>query len=277
MSSLSIAARIAIALVAAFALLSFGIASAQAVTYPNSMDALGDSITRAFNTCSVSLLDCPENSWSTGTNAAVDSIYQRILATNLGIGGHEFNDAVSGTKMTNLNSQATNAVSHHVELVTILMGSNDACTSSISTMTATSTYESQFKTAINTLTSLLPSGAQIAVGSLPNAYRLWELFHTVLAATTTWKLGLICQSLLENPTSTALADVERRAKFKTREEEYDKVLAGVCTHTTNCKWDNEAGFKSLFTTKDITTRDYFHPSIEGQALIASTGWTAFGY
>ncbi len=277
MSSLSIATRIAIALLAAFALLTFGIASARAVTYPNSMDALGDSITRAFNTCPTSLLDCPENSWSTGTNAAVDSIYQRILATNLGISGHEFNDAVSGTKMTNLNSQAANAVSHHVELVTILMGSNDACTSSISTMTATATYESQFKTAINTLTSLLPSGAQIAVGSLPNAYRLWELFHTNSAATTTWKAGLICQSLLENPTSTALADVERRAKFKTREEEYDKALATVCSHTTNCKWDNDAGFNSLFTTSDITTRDYFHPSIAGQALIASVGWTAFGY
>jgi len=35
--------------------------------YPNSLAALGDSITRAFNTGTLPFTDAPANSWSTGT------------------------------------------------------------------------------------------------------------------------------------------------------------------------------------------------------------------
>lgn len=268
----------AIAAVAALALavVSLGIASAQAMAYPNSMDALGDSITRAYNTCSTSFIDCPENSWATGENKAVDSYYLRLLEKNKGISGHNYNDAVSGSKMEGLNAQAEKAVTRKVELVGILMGNNDACTSSISTMTSVATFEKDFKQALTTLTTGLPSVA-IKVGSLANAYRLWEIFHTNSSAVSTWNTLKICQSLLANPTSTEPADVTRREQFRTREEEYDKVLGSVCEAYTQCKFDKDAGYKSLFGTSDVTTRDYFHPSIEGQALIASVAWTALGY
>jgi hypothetical protein len=71
--------------------------------------------------------------------------------------------------------------------------------------------------------------------------------------------------------------VTRREEFKAREEGYDKILEGVCGAYTQCKFDKDAGFKSLFTTSDVSTRDYFHPSIEGQTLLASVAWTAVGY
>ncbi len=266
-----------IALLAALlTIVSFGLASARAAAYPNSMDALGDSITRAFNTCSSSFTDCPENSWATGTNSKVDSYYLRLLALNPGISGHNYNDAVSGTKMGELNAQAEKAVSRKVELVGILMGQNDACTSSISTMTAVATFQSQFETAMKTLTTGLPS-AQLNVGSLANVYRLWEIFHTNSSAVNTWNSLKICQSLLANPTSLAKEDEERRLKVRQREEEYDSVLQSVCAKYTHCKFDNDAGFKTVFNTNDVSTRDYFHPSVEGQALIASTAWSAFPF
>jgi lysophospholipase L1-like esterase len=269
--------RMCITLLAALlTIVSLGLASAKATAYPNSMDALGDSITRAFNTCSFPFTDCPENSWATGTNSKVDSYYQRLLALNPGISGHNFNDAVSGAKMTELNAQAEKAVSRKVELVGILMGHNDACTSSISTMTSVATFQSQFETAMKTLTTGLP-GAQLNVGSLANVYRLWEIFHTNSSAVNTWNTLKICQSLLANPTSLAKEDEERRLKVRQREEEYDSVLQSVCAKYTQCKFDNGAGFKTVFDTNDVSTRDYFHPSIEGQALIASTAWSAFPF
>ena len=43
------------------------------VGYPNSMASTGDSITRGFNTCSFPFIDCPQNSWSTGTSSTVNS------------------------------------------------------------------------------------------------------------------------------------------------------------------------------------------------------------
>jgi lysophospholipase L1-like esterase len=255
---------------------ALGIATARASAYPNSMDALGDSITRAFNTCSFPFSDCPENSWATGTNKAVNSYYLRLLALNPGISGHNNNDAVSGAKMTELKGQAEKAVSRKVELVGILMGANDACTSSISTMTSVASYQSQFEGAMKTLTSGIPS-AQINIGSLPNVYRLWEIFHTNSSAVNTWNSLKICQSLLANPTSLAKADEERRLQVKGREEEFDSALQSVCAKYTQCKYDNGAGFKTVFNTNDVSTRDYFHPSIEGQTLIAKIAWEAFPF
>jgi hypothetical protein len=258
------------------AIVSLGISSASASAHANSMDALGDSITRAFNTCSIAFTDCPENSWATGTDSAVDSYYERALAVNAGISGHNYNDAVSGAKMAELKGQAEKAVSRKVELVGILMGASDACASSISTMTSVATYKSELEEAMNTLTTGLPT-AQINVGSLPNVYRLWEIFHTNSSAVNTWNTLKICQSLLEKPTSTEKADEERRIKVRQREEEYDSTLESVCAKYTQCKFDKDAGFKTVFNTNDVSTRDYFHPSIEGQALIAKVAWEAFPY
>lgn len=272
---MSTRARVAV-LATVLAIVSIGVASANANAAPNSMDALGDSITRAFNTCSFPFIDCPENSWATGTSSKVDSYYLRLLAVNPGISGHNYNDAVSGAKMVELNGQAEKAVSRHVELVGVLMGANDACTSSLSTMTSVAAYRSEFEQAMNTLTRGLPT-AQINIGSLPNVYRLWEIFHNNSSADNTWNSLKICQSLLANPTSTAKADEERRIQVRQRVEEFDSVLQSVCAKYTQCKYDNGAGFKTQFATNDVSTRDYFHPSVEGQALVASIAWASFPF
>ena len=55
-------------------------AAAGARPLPGSISATGDSITRAYNTCIIPYVDCPSRSWSTGSNATVNSIYLRILA-----------------------------------------------------------------------------------------------------------------------------------------------------------------------------------------------------
>lgn len=287
MAGLGSASRVrAVVIVAALALLTLGASSAHATSYPNSMDALGDSITRAFNTCPETFVDCsacptlysdcPEFSWSTGTSTVVNSVYLRLLALNPGISGHEYNDAFSGSKMAQLNGQASTAVSRRVDLVTILMGSNDACTLTVPLMTTVATFQLQFQQAMNTLTTGLPN-VEIRVGSLPNVYRLWEIFHTNSEAIRLWSLFWICQSLLANPTSTAPADVVRRTQVREREEEYDKVLQAVCANYTHCKFDGDAGFNSLFGTRDVSKWDYFHPNIAGQSLIAFTAWNALGF
>ncbi len=45
---------------------------------PDSIAAVGDSITTGFDACAV-LSDCPEASWATGTSARVDSLAVRLL------------------------------------------------------------------------------------------------------------------------------------------------------------------------------------------------------
>src|SRR5919106_6863598 len=104
---------------------------------PNSMAALGDSITRAYDVC-CSYGDHPGQSWSTGGAwyDGISSHYERIKQLNPAITGHGYNDAVSGAKMSAAPGQATQAVNQGARYVTILLGANDLCTSSVSTMTS---------------------------------------------------------------------------------------------------------------------------------------------
>ena len=74
-----------------------------AVVYPNSMASTGDSITRAFNTGFFPFIDAPSNSWSTGTNSTVNSIYNRIRTVNSSITGKNYNDARTNAPMSELS------------------------------------------------------------------------------------------------------------------------------------------------------------------------------
>jgi lysophospholipase L1-like esterase len=266
--------RFAVALIAALlALSTMGASSARAV--PSSFDALGDSITRAFNTaCPFYWTDCAlTNSWATGSNSKVNSIYTRLSAFGPVT---RYNDAVSGAKMVDLPGQATTAVGRNVEAVTILMGANDACGGSSGVMTEVSSYQANFEKAMATLSSGLPN-ADIKVGSIPDVYQLWELFYKNKSAVSAWQTFKMCESMLANPTSTAPADMERRTKVRHRIQEYNSVLQTVCAKYANCEYDGGAGFNTKFKAEHVSTADYFHPSVAGQALIAEVAWNTLGY
>ena len=241
--------------------------------YPNSMAATGDSITRAFNTGWLPFADWPPNSWATGTSATVNSHYRRILAANSAVLGRNFNDAVSGADMGDLNGQVQAAVSQRVEYVTILMGANDVCASSEAAMTPVDTFGAQFAQALATLSTGLPN-ARIYVVSIPDIYQLWAIYKDSWSARTVWAIGGICQSLLARPTSTQQADVDRRNRVRQRNVEYNSQLAAVCAAYVHCRFDGNAIFSTAFVRSDVSTRDYFHPSVGGQTKLASVSWTA---
>src|SRR4051812_14520816 len=82
-----------------------GLAEPAHVGYPSSMLALGDSDSTGYNSGSPGR-DAPANSWSTGTNPAVNSQYSRILAANPRIRGHAVSYAKDGAVAADLASQA---------------------------------------------------------------------------------------------------------------------------------------------------------------------------
>lgn len=258
--------RLLAALAAALCLTALA-SSAALAAYPNSMAATGDSITRAFNTCAFPFTDCVANSWATGTNATVNSFYLRIRERNRGIEGRLFNDARSGARMSNLPEQVNSAVTQRVEYVVIEMGANDVCTSAEETMTSVASFRTNFETAIRTLRERLP-GTRISVGSIPNIYTLWSVLHTNGSAVSAWNTFRICQSMLRNPTSTSREDEERRLRVQRREVEFNTVLREVCATWERCQYDGGVGYEYRFEAGEVSTNDYFHPSVRGQATIA---------
>lgn len=243
---------------------------------PNSMASTGDSITRGYNACGW-YTDCTGESWSTGTDTAINSHYLRILAKNSLINGKNYNDAKTGAKMTDLNGQVTTAVGQGVDYITILMGANDACTSSVSTMTDVTTFRSQLDAALNTISSGLPN-TRIFVSSIPDIYQLWKVGHTSSAAVTAWNTYKICQSMLANPTSTSTSDENRRQTVRQRVIDFNTQLSQACALHAHCLFDGNAVFNYPFSFNQLSTWDYFHPNKSGQAALASTTYAAgFGW
>ncbi|MCW3817166.1 GDSL-type esterase/lipase family protein [Micromonospora sp. DR5-3] len=244
---------------------------------PNSMASLGDSITRGFNACGW-YVDCTARSFSTGDYSSVNSHYLRIRAVNLNIQGRNYNDARSGAKSADMYGQAGTAVSQGVDYVTLLIGANDACTSSESTMTPVATYRANIDSALNRIKAGLPN-ARVAVISIPDIYRLWYVGKDSGSARSAWSMFGICQSMLANPTSTSQADVDRRARVRQRVIDYNTQLAQACAaYGANCDFDDNAVFNYPFALSQVSTWDYFHPNTSGQAVLASVSYAnGFGW
>ena len=247
---------------------------AAAATYPSSIASTGDSITMAYNTGFFPYTDNASASWSTGTNSSVSSLYSRLLVVNPAISGHKWNDAKTGAKIADLAGQMSSVVPQHPDAVTVLIGANDVCASSEAAMTSVTDFEARFRSAMATVAAGSPA-TKVYVASIPNIYSLWSLYRGSSSARTVWSLFKICQSMLANPTSTSQADVDRRARVLQREQDYNAVFARVCAEYAQCRWDGDAVFTTAFTTADVTTRDYFHPTIAGQKKLAAATWGAW--
>lgn len=264
--------------VAAFVAMSFGataLSPADAFTnsYPDRMAALGDSITQAANTNGSNLGSSnPEHSFSTGYDGSdgILSHYERLRGVNPNITNNNFNDAVSGARMDDAPGQADVAVSQGVEYVTIEMGGNDVCTSDVSNMTPVANYETDFRLTMNKLTSGLPN-AKIYVLSVPDVYQLWKLFSRDRFVRSFWRTFGICQSMLDENNTEA----DRQA-VRARNIEFNGVLRQVCAEYVQCLYDDDAVFNYQFLKTDVSTVDYFHPSLQGQANLAENSWRA-GY
>jgi len=242
-------------------------------TLPNSIAAIGDSITQAANLDGNNIGSSnPEHSWSTGydNGDVVVSHYERILAKNRKVKGQNFNRAVSGAKMDDAPGQADNVVATGAQYVTFLMGGNDVCTSSIASLTSLESFEANFRLAMSKLNAGLPN-AKIYVLSVPDVYQLWQLFDGEWYPEWIWDTFGVCQSMLNN--SNTETD---RQTVRARNIAFNEVLARVCAEYTQCKWDNNAVFNYQFARSDVSGVDYFHPSLNGQKNLAQRSWAA-GY
>ncbi|AMW10253.1 hypothetical protein A4E84_12465 [Streptomyces qaidamensis] len=235
---------------------------------PGSVAAVGDSITRGFDACDV-LSDCPEASWATGGSPEVDSLAVRLLG-RAGAARRSWNYAVSGARMADLPGQMARAVGRRPQLVTVMIGANDACRSTPAAMTPVSAFRADFEDSLRSLRKALPK-AQVFVASVPNLKRLWSEGRTSPMSKQVWKLG-ICPSMLGDPDALDSAATLRRSTVQKRVEDYNKVLRDVCAEDKRCRYDGGAVYDYRFGTAQLSRWDYFHPSVNGQARLAEIAY-----
>ncbi|MFI9200511.1 SGNH/GDSL hydrolase family protein [Streptomyces sp. NPDC053048] len=233
-------------------------------TRPTSIASLGDSITRGFDACSV-LEDCPEVSWATGT--AVDSLARRLLASPQ---TSSWNYARTGARMADLPGQVRSAVGHRPQLVTVLLGANDACRRNVAEMTPVESFRADFKSSLDELRRTLPR-TQVYVAGVPDLMRLWSEGRKSVMGRQIWKLGSVCPSMLADSEAVDAAAKERREQVAKRVGEYNAVLRDVCEQDELCRYDGTVHAYG-FTGQQLSKWDWFHPSKEGQAELATLAY-----
>ncbi|MFB7029097.1 MULTISPECIES: SGNH/GDSL hydrolase family protein [unclassified Streptomyces] len=234
---------------------------------PSSLAAVGDSITRAFDACSL-LADCPEASWATGTDAAVNSLALRLLGPEKAA-GRSWNLARTGARMAELPEQMTAAAARKPELVTVMMGANDACRPTPGLMTPVGEFRASFAAALARLRAAAPE-AQVYVASVPDLKHLWSTGRLGGAAGI-WDLG-ICGSMLADAANLGPEAERRRTTVSERVDAYNKVLAEVCAKDERCRYDGGAVHGFRFDGAQLSPWDWFHPSRDGQARLAELAY-----
>jgi hypothetical protein len=75
--------------------------------------------------------------------------------------------------------------------------------------------------------------------------------------------------MLANPTSTTTTNENRRLEVQARVDAYNAALQAECAALPRCTFDGYAVANYPFTSTHISTADYFHPSVEGQRVLAT--------
>jgi hypothetical protein len=135
-------------------------------------------------------------------------------------------------------------------------------------MTSTGTFRVQFQQAMAILMAQNPQ-PYVFVSSIPNLYQLWQVLHTNSLARWVWANFHICQSMLG-----ATRTETQRQQVVARERAFNQVLADGCRAYARCRWDNWAVYHYQFSASQVSTLDYFHPSLSGQSALARVTWAA---
>ncbi len=256
-----------VAVVAVLGALAFGVAPGHAQT-PRSMVALGDSTTVGLRACGVDAA-CPESSWATGSDPAIDSHATRLGRLTAGFSAQ--NVAVAGVRAEDLARQAAEAVAHSPEYVTILIGTEDVCSDNLRETTRPPLFRRQIALAMNALTRGAPN-ARIFLSSIPDPGRLRELFRSDATALATWAANGsagTCANFLQDANSDDPRHDVRRQVASNRLSELNFQLADVCAQHAKCVWDDYAVTNWDYDASHISTVDYFSFTREGQATLAA--------
>ena len=247
-----------------------GAGGAAATKLPSSLVVLGNSAADGYGSEPTHPYhDAPGNSWATGANAAVDSVYSRILVANPAVRGHAIALAHHDATIDDLAGQARKAVSLKPELVLVEIEGDVRCDGDDQTRVAD--FGTKLGDVLDTLTTGLPK-ARIFLVSAWGSFPSYVKYLEGLAVDARLKHAgkSVCQ-MVESPSGRVVpshvAYIEKFVKA------YDAQLAAVCSRFPACRYDGGAAQRMAVTAADISL-DQNHLTIQGQARLAGIEWAA---
>jgi lysophospholipase L1-like esterase len=260
--------------------------SSAPVPLPSLLGAIGDSYSQAWSTSTANHGDHPEFSWVVGTSAndVVLSLLERFRA--LGASPQVVDAATSGTQMKDAVRQANIVVAAAKRLkpsqtayVTFELGTNDLCASP-EPLTGQAAFQAQLGDALAILRAGLPAGSRILMLAVPNMPH----FHDITQANATAQ-AILARTPIQSgcPPYLGNSDFIPFDVANSHLGQYDTALQSACagiegnegaTGRLHCTYNSDLLSESDFVIGDLSAYDYFHPSLSGQARMATSAWAA---
>jgi hypothetical protein len=214
--------------------------------------------------------DVRENSWATGANPQVNSIYQRLRATHPALAKHATSLGVDGSTVDDLPAQVEQmlALKPLPDVVIVQSIDND--------MQCDGTDAANVKKYATTLGKVLTTINQ----KDPNAQIFfvdqWSSVRTYANATKGWAASVSDASGTGPCDTFTTAGAIRPAGIRSQQQIVDGYFAAikrVCAEHRACFTDNGALQKMPLRTGDLT-QDANHLSVQGLAVMAQYAWDA---
>jgi hypothetical protein len=243
-------------------------------TYPNAIVVLGHSGTTGANTDPRIPGDRRANSWATGDNPAVQSIYLRLLALNPAVRGHNNNLGVDGSDVNDLAAQVDQALklTPLPDLVIIQEVDNDVrCDGSDPDNYAA--FAQTLTAQIERIVAQAPRAIILLVSSPPGTVQNYgRIVSRLLGSGREANTGTGPCDLF-NPAGKA---VPAHWRYQDRViRHYQAQVAAVCKRFPTCRYDGGALYRMKLVAADLAF-DEQHLSVAGLRKQAAMEWKLLG-
>jgi len=248
--------------------------------YPSSMAVLGTPTAAGWGAeAAHPFRDAPDDSWATGTNPTVRSIYSRLLALNPAIKGHGANlttgesaPEAAGHELDDFAVEVRKALQLRVKPELLLVQVIDRAMKCDGTSERNfADYGSRFSNALQALARGLPN-ARIFVISQWGSFASYVNYLKGLDVSKRLKnAGKRPCQLVASPSGQLMPSRIAYAKSIVTGEEAQ--LRAACAKVANCRYDGGAAQRIAVTAGDVSHFQYT-PTLQGQAKLAATEWKA---
>ena len=234
--------------------------------WPSAIAAIGHSGLTGYNS-EGNGADARSNSWATGTNPEVDSVYSRILGHNPAIEGHATNLAVDGSEVVDLLRQAEHlgALTPKPEIVLIQSIDNDMqCDGTDAEHLPV--YREGLVKVMDALSEGVPDATVLFVSQW-GSVQIYDA--AVLQIDPRHVAGTGPCDTVDPATLHAVPAKE--AALQALVDEYFATIVDVCAQYANCMTDSGAMQKLALAPEDLTS-DLDHLTASGHTKMAAIAW-----
>ena len=270
---------------------------------PLRLTSIGDSISEATNAEEFNPFKggLTRNRWASWVNGFEKSSNRLFDRTNVNSHNQRIDELFPGVKRKNkkaakagadsedIAKQARKAVKVRSDYVTVLMGHNDVCGDEVEDIPDEAEFEANVRAGFDVLRGNpldpkspgLPDGATIYTLAIIDVERLSELgveFLGLVECEDLWEIladeDIPCATLIDPD-----FDPVDRETARNRLLAFNEILRSVSAEydatDTRHYWNySDVTFLIPWTEEHVSEIDCFHPSAEGQTLLAEVTWNA---